>query len=187
MSLMPDTDLVAAIRGRRTINRFQPRPVDPAIIHEALELARWAPNHYLSEPWHFYLIGEETRAQILDLNSTLVARSKGAEAAQAKRERWSAIPGWLVVTCERSEDPLRQQEDYAACCCLVQNLMLALWGQGIGSKWSTGPITREADFYDLIWVDPEAEQVVGLIWYGYPDEQPDSRRRPASASLVELP
>lgn len=176
-----------AIRGRRTINRFSGELPPREHLLEALELARWAPNHHLTEPWHFYLVGPDTKQAIVEMNAELVARDKGPEAAQAKRERWAAIPGWLVVTCDRSSDELRAREDYAACCCAVQNLMLQLWSRGIGSKWSTGPITRHTGFADLIWVDPAIEEVVGLIWYGYPAENPDSQRRPVDAALVELP
>ena len=70
------------------------------------------------------------------------------------------MPGWLVVTCELSDDALRRREDYAACCCGVQNFMLYLWRHGIGVKWTSGPVIRDPVFYDLIWVDPACEEVV---------------------------
>lgn len=175
------------ILRRRTINQFRPEPPPRELIREAMDLARWAPNHHLTEPWHFYWLGPRTQAAVVDLNTQLVARSKGEAAAAIKRERWAAMPGWLVVTCERSDDPLRQQEDYAACCCAVHNMALYLWSAGVGMKWTTGPVIREPAFYDLLWVDPELESVVGLFWYGYPDESPVQQRKDLSSRLVELP
>ena len=175
------------ILQRRSISRFKPQTPPREILLEGLELACWAPNHRLTEPWHFYLIGAETRAAIIELNCELVAAKAGPAAAEAKRRSWSAVPGWLVVTCDNSSDTLREREDYAACACGLQNLALYLWEQGIGMKWTTGDVTRDPRFYDLIWVDPGAETVVGLIWYGYPDEAPDSVRAPLASRLVELP
>lgn len=175
------------IRGRRTINFFQPDPPPREVILRALELARWAPNHHLTEPWRFYLLGRETAEAIARLNAELVAAKKGAEAAEGKLRNWLAKPGWIVVTQIRSDDPLRSREDYAACCCAIHNLMLYLWGAGIGCKWSTGPVIRDERFHDLIWVDPDAESVVGLLWYGYPAETPQTPRKPLNDVLIELP
>lgn len=175
------------IRSRRSINRFQPQTPPREIIRRALELARWAPNHYLTEPWHFYLLGPRTQQAVIELNAELTSAARGAEAGEAKRRKWAAIPGWLAVTCDRSVDARRAREDYAACACAIHNLALYLWSEGIGVKWTTGAVTREPRFYDLLWVDPEIEIVVGLLWYGYPDEAPQSRRRPLEHSLVELP
>lgn len=174
------------IRDRRTINFFKPGIPPREIVLQGIELARWAPNHHLTEPWRFYLLSDSIKEQIVDLNARMVAEDRGEDAGRAKRERWSRIPGWLVVTCVRSDDDLRQKEDYAACCCAVHNLALYLWSRGVGMKWTTGAVTRSEDFYDLVWIDPVVEEVVGMFWYGYPDEVPVSVRKPVSEVLVEL-
>ena len=116
-----------------------------------------------------------------------MAAKKGDKAADFKRESWSEKPGWLVVTCNRSGDELKQQEDYAACSACVQNLMLHLWKAGVGCKWTTGDITRDSRFFDILGIDGDAVFVVGLIWYGYPKLTPSQSRTDASAKLVELP
>lgn len=175
------------IIGRRTIHEFKPESVDIEKIKQAIDVARWAPNHYLTEPWHVYLLGKETINAIIELNTRLVRSNNGDEAAQAKKERWSGIPGWMVITCDKSSDNLRQQEDYAACCCMVQNILLCLWNENIGVKWSTGTITRDDRFYDLLWIDPSAEVVIGMFWYGYAAEIPAMTRKHLEQTLVELP
>lgn len=154
---------------------------------EALELARWAPNHHLTEPWRFYLLGEVTKSAIVTLNRELVAARKGEAAAEAKAQSWQAVPGWLVVTRTRADAELQAWEDYAACACAIHNMALYLWSCGIGMKWTTGEVTREPRFYEALGIDPAAETVVGLIWYGYPDEAPRTRRRPLAERLFELP
>lgn len=176
----------AVIRSRRSINFFTPELPPREFVLEAIDAARWAPNHHLTEPWRFYLLSEECKQTIVDLNAELVAAEKGPEAGEAKRKRWSSMPGWLVVTCVPNSDELRASEDYAATCCAVYAVLLHLWSRGIGTKWTTGAVTRDPRFYDAIWTDPEQEKVVGLIWYGYPAEIPVSARKPVADVLVEI-
>jgi hypothetical protein len=53
----------------------------------------------------------------------IAADGKAARAAR-KYAQWKSTPGWMVVTSRRSDDPLVDREDYAACCCAVQNFMV---------------------------------------------------------------
>jgi nitroreductase len=178
--------IAGVIRNRRTINFFKKELPPKELVLQAIDIARWAPNHHLSEPWRFYLLSEQTKKTIVDLNADLVARKKGEHAGELKRDRWSSIPGWLVVTCLRSSDDLRAREDYAATCCSIYALSLYLWAQGVGTKWTTGEVTRDPRFYDAIWTDPVIESVVGLIWYGYASEIPVTARKPVSEIVVEI-
>ena len=180
-------DLEEVIRGRRTINLFLHTPVPRALVREAIDAATWAPNHHVTEPWHFYLLGQETVERCLDLCFEIVSARKSEEAAQFKREQWSEKPGWLVVTCRRSADELLQQEDYAACAAAIQNFMLYLWKAGVGSKWTTGEITRDARFFDILGIDADREFVVGLLWFGYPKVTPAQKRRELDDVLSQLP
>lgn len=173
------------LRERRTVHDFTAAEPARSAIVDAIELARWAPNHHHTEPWRFYLLSRAVGARVAELNAELVQAKSGEQAAQAKRRRWLAMPGWLVVTCARHADPAREREDYAACCCAVQNLSLALWVQGIGIKWGTGKVTRDPRFLALIKADAATEFVVGLFWYGYPAVVPKQTRRPVE-ELVHL-
>ena len=180
-------DLEEVIRGRRTINLYLQTPVPESLVREAIEAATWAPNHHVTEPWHFYVLGRETVERCLDLNYDIVAAKKGPEAAAFKREKWSEKPGWLVVTCRRSKDALREREDYAACSAAIQNFMLYLWKAGVGSKWTTGDITRDERFFDIVGIDADREFVAGLLWYGYPKVTPAQKRTGLDQVLTELP
>ena len=180
-------DLEEVIRGRRTINLYLQTPVPEPLVREAVEAATWAPNHHVTEPWHFYVLGRETVERCLDLSYDLVEAKKGPEAAAFKREQWSEKPGWIVVTCRRSDDALREREDYAACSAAIQNFLLYLWKAGVGSKWTTGDITRDERFFDIICIDADQEFVTGLLWYGYPKIPPAQKRRGLDEVLTELP
>ena len=180
-------EFAEVLQGRRTISLFLQTPVPDELVRDALEAATWAPNHHVTEPWRVILPGEQTVQKILDLCRLITAEKKGDELALHKRESWAEKPGWLVVTCERNEDALRQQEDYAACCAAVQNFMLFLWKAGVGSKWTTGAITRDSRFFDILDVDESQAFVVGLIWFGYPKLTPGQSRRKLSEVLRRLP
>lgn len=175
------------LQGRRSINMYLQTPVPVELVREAIEAAIWAPNHHVTEPWKFYLLGKKTIDACVDLVRDIVTAAKDAKAGEFKANNWAEKPGWLVVTCRRSDDEVLQREDYAACCAATQNLLLYLWKAGIGSKWTTGDITREKRFFDIIGMDAEAESVVGLVWYGYPKLTPTQSRQGLDQVLVERP
>jgi hypothetical protein len=64
--------------------------------------------------------------------------------------------------------------------------MLYLWRQGIGVKWTTGGITRQQRFYELLGIDSANESLVGLFWYGVPKVIPAQKRRPVEEIVTEL-
>mgnify|MGYP002622786336 CR=1 FL=1 len=178
--------LAERIRARRTTKLFLKQRVPRRLVLDAIEVARWAPNHHLTQPWHFYLFGPQTITKTIELLHTIVAENKGEEVAEFKAESARAIPGWLLVTCRRSDNPLTEREDYAACCCAVQNLALYLSEAGVASKWTTGLITRDERFFELLGIDPASEFVVGLIWYGYPKLLPTQSRKEVAEITTEL-
>lgn len=187
MSEKNHKQLLETITSRRTIHDYNPnKEVDKAIIIEAIEACRWAPNHHLTEPWHFYLPGKEAIKKIIELNTEIMLAKKGQEVAYKKRERWQKMTGWLVITTLKSDDELTYKEDFAATCCAIQNLKLILWQQGIGMKWSTGAVIRDERFYDLLWINSEEQEIMGIFWYGYPKVIPEMRRKQLSQFITEL-
>lgn len=158
--------LAKALTNRRTVNNFETTTVSDDVVKRAIEAAIHAPCHKMTEPWRFILLGDETISKIAALNAAEISKKDLAKGAK-KKKRWEAIPGWCVVTSAKSDGGLQEREDYAATCCALQNFMLSLWAEGVGTKWTTGPITRTNEFAELCGVDPNAEVVVGCIWYGF--------------------
>ena len=180
-------EFARVLRGRRTIDQYLQTRVPEELVQEAIEVATWAPNHYVTEPWRFILPGPQTVERIIDLNASIVAERKSPEHGEHKRNLWREKPGWLIVTCPRSDDALREREDYAACCAAIHNFTLYLWKAGVGSKWTTGPVTRDPRLFDIIGADYETEFVVGLLWFGYPKITPQQSRKAVEDVLTELP
>jgi nitroreductase len=186
MSAQTD-DFAAVLRGRRSIDLFAPDPVAVDTLLAAIEAARWAPNHRLTEPWRFYLLGPSTRSAVIDLAVALEVAAKGERAGPVRRARLEGVPGMFVLTSARSDDALVDRENFAACCCAAQNLMLYLWRQGIGTKWTTGTITRHERFCELVGIDAAREALVGLFWYGVPKVVPAQSRCPVEEIVTKLP
>jgi nitroreductase len=170
-------DVGALIKGRRTINFYQQKSVPISELTKAIEIARWAPNHKITEPWHFYILGKKTRYNVIQLITDMKSAGKGDSVRESTKKRLDDIPGWFVLTSDLSNDPIEQQENYAACCCAAQNIMLVLWRKNIGVKWTTGDVTRDQQFYTMLKINQEARRIVGLFWYGYPSMVPKQKRK----------
>ena len=182
-----DDDPVAGIlRNRRTVALFEDKLVARQHIEDAVALARWAPNHHLTEPWHFYLLGDKARDVTLELVESIVSVRANPDIGARKRAKWEKVPGWVVVTCKRKDDALMEREDYAACCCAIHSFSLYLWRVGIGMKWSTGSIIRDERYYSSLGIDQSKEFIVGLLSYGYPKLIPVQKRKPADQIITQL-
>lgn len=174
------------IRSRRTTKLFLRQEVSAELIRDAIEVARWAPNHHLTEPWHFYLLGPQKIAACAGLIGDLIRETKkDEELARFKEQSALSMPGWLLITCKKSDDDLLQQEDYASVCCAIQNMTLYLSEAGVACKWTTGLITRDERLFSLLDIDPDREFVVGLIWYGFPKTLPTQARKDVAEILSE--
>ncbi|MEM7081176.1 MAG: nitroreductase [Pseudomonadota bacterium] len=177
---IPDADRVAALlRGRRTLGRFADKPVDRALLLEAIEVARWAPNHHLTEPWHFYVLGPEAISTTIECVRARATEAKGEEMGRRKAKRAQNVPAWVVVTSRFSDNAIVEKEDYAATCCAIHNMALYLWELGVGMKWCTGSMAHGTQYAEALGLDVEAEYIVGILRIGYPLNQPTQKRKAA--------
>lgn len=182
-----------AIRGRRTVHRFEPGEIPRATIGELLDLAVRAPNHRLSEPWQFHVLTGTAQAALARLQQRLKTErhddptsAAALSQGEAAFREFTAPACTIVVSSTGKEQAHWKQvlEDYAATCCAIQNLMLAAWARGIGCHWRTGPITFHPDLFALTGLDP-ARQVVALLQMGrFASVPPDVRRTPAADKTV---
>ena len=179
------SDLEKSILQRRTSKpiHFSKLPPAPQVILNCLELARNAPNHHRTEPARFYLLDSNRIQKVGHLFGEIVAQDRTdpqlIERGKKKANEWGNAPGLLIITChtDRTSELVRKkpaviEEDYATCCCICQNLLLLLEKNGIGTKWSTGPVWKHSKFAETIGlVSSEHERVVGLIFYGYSQKE----------------
>lgn len=189
--------LLQLIESRRTCYLFNPKAEQPLTdleIESCLRAAIWAPNHKLTQPWRFWVLGEHTQQQLAGVYAQLRA-DKRAEAGtdnhqaiyDAAVDKFKAIPRIILVGQVLDKDAVVRKEDYAACACAIQNLQLMAWNQGIGVQWSTGPILQSEVTYHAIDQESEQVELIGALYMGHlrGDCSAQNARRKPVAEVTE--
>jgi nitroreductase len=166
-------DVGDAIRTRRTHKQFGPEPLDETTLGELLDLARFAPNHHLTQPWRFRALGPETRARI-----DAVAGEK--EAMKLRR-----APTLVLATATLSGDPLTDEEDLHATAAAVYAVLLGATARGLASYWRTPVCFSEAPVREVLGLGAN-ERVVGLIHLGPAVTSPPEKDRLPLADVLTL-
>ena len=180
-------DVKDAILSRRTIFKFKPEPVQNEVIEQVFSYGIWAPNHHITEPWRFTVIGEETKRTLADRYRDIkiedtpehVDAENLAKIGELAYKKFMSKPTIIAVSCIQEGDEQRRREDYAAACCAMQNVQLAAWDAGVGMQWSTGRITMEEQTYQLLGIDSSQEYIIGFFYTGYPADIAAPKRQPA--------
>jgi len=157
-------ELEDAIRTRRTHKAYGAEPVPRALLEELLELARWAPNHNLTNPWRFRVVGPESLAAL---------KSAAGPEAAAKLDR---APTLVVASQVRSDDPIQDEEDLCAVAAAISYVLLAAHSRGLAGYWRTPEVLRTAEGRAAVDV-PAGERVLGLIHLGPPRQDKEAPDR----------
>lgn len=160
-------EVETAIRTRRTHKAFAPEPLPREQIDELLELAHWAPNHNLTVPWRFRVIGPETLRRLKE-----VAGPEGA----AKLDR---APTLVVVSCVLGGDPVEEEEDLHATAAASYIVLLAAHARGFAGYWRTPGLLRAAEGRAAVGL-PDEERFVGLLHLGFPRQEKQPPERPGA-------
>jgi nitroreductase len=177
-----------AIRGRRSIKRFADRPVSRDEIETLLDAAVLAPNHRLTNPWRFYVLGPEARAAYgLALGNRKAKKLTDPTAAQAMRDTVSAehraLPAMIAVAMVLADDAEQREEDYAATMMAVQNLALAAMEIGLGTAIRTGSVMSDPAARAAAGV-AENERIVAIVNVGAPADVPPAKTRREAAQVT---
>jgi nitroreductase len=164
-------DIERAIRTRRTHKAYGPEPVARATLDELLELARWAPNHHLTNPWRFRVVGPATLAQL--------KQAAGPQDAP-KLDR---APTLVVVSAALTGDERQDEEDVHAAAVAAYIVLLAAHGRGLAGYWRTPAVLRTAEGRAAVGLGPD-ERFVGLIHLGRARQQRAAPERADPSSYV---
>jgi nitroreductase len=167
-------DVETAIRTRRTHKAYKPGSVPREMLTGLFELARWAPNHHLTNPWRFRVLGPRTLERL--------KRAAGPEAA-SKLER---APTLVVCSCALSGDPVQDEEDLHATACAAYIVLLAAHARGLAGYWRTPDVLRTEEGRRAVEL-PDDERFVSLIHLGWPiQDQRAPDRAPAAETATFL-
>jgi nitroreductase len=168
-------DVGDAIRSRRTHKQYGAEPLDEATLRDLLDLARFAPNHHLTQPWRFRALGPEARARI--------EAAAGAKEAMKLRR----APTLVLATATLSGDPHTDDEDLHATAAAVYAVLLGATARGLASYWRTPACFEEPVVREVIGLGAN-ERVVALIHLGPPASDPPAKERlPLEDVLTFLP
>lgn len=164
-------DVETAIRTRRTHKAFAPEPVPREQLLELLEMASWAPNHHLTVPWRFRVVGPGSLARL--------KQAAGPEGA-AKLDR---APTLVVASAVQGGDPVQDEEDLHATAVAAYIVLLAAHARGLAGYWRTPGLLREEAGRAAVGL-PAEERFVGLLHLGQPRQEKPAPERPAAATTV---
>jgi nitroreductase len=168
-------DVETAIRTRRTHKAYDVEPVPRELVEELLELARWAPNHHLTEPWRFRVLGPRTLER-------LIAAGGPAEGAKLRR-----APTLVVASAVQTGDGNQDHEDVLATAVAVYVVLLGAHARGLASYWRTPALLEATGGRDAVGL-PADERFVALIHLGRPVTSPPPKpRRPPGDYVRFLP
>jgi nitroreductase len=168
-------DVETAIRTRRTHKAFTPEPLEREEIEELLELARWAPNHHLTAPWRFRVVGPRALERLKE--------AAGTEGAA----KLSRAPTLIVSSAVLTGDPVQDEEDLHATAVASYIVLLGAHARGLAGYWRTPVLLREPEGRGAVGL-PSEERFVGLLHLGRPRQEQAAPERPApDQTTVYLP
>ncbi|MFI0812964.1 coenzyme F420-0:L-glutamate ligase [Streptomyces echinatus] len=192
-----------AVTGRRTVRAFTDDPVDPGAVRRAVAAAVTAPAPHHTTPWRFVLLeSAESRVRLLDaMRDAWIAdlrRDGKSEESIAKRVRRGDVlrnAPYLIVPClvmdgshtygDARRDGAEREMFVVATGAGVQNLLVALAGERLGSAWVSSTmfcrdVVREVLELPADW-DP-----MGAVAVGRPAEEPRPRPERDAGAFVEV-
>ena len=187
------SNLLDDLRDRRSVRKYQTRPVPEELIRKVLEVAGWAPSAHNAQPWRFVVLADP---QVKRRMAEAMAKAWAADAAKdglsiepekfrIRVERFTDAPA-LVLACfsmdgmavfpDQRREELERDLALQSLAAAMENLLLAAHSLGLGGCWFCAPsfckeIVRET-LEIPVNVEPEA-----LIVLGYPAEEPPAPSR----------
>ena len=166
-----------AIRTRRTHKVYRPEPVDRATLDELFDLARWAPNHHLTNPWRFRVLGPRALERL----------KEAADAVEpGSGRKLDRAPTLVAVSVLTDEDPVTATEDRLAAGVAAYIVLLAAHARGLAGYWRTPAVLRSAEGCAALGIGDD-EEFLGLLHLGHPrQEQPAPARAPVGEVVEYL-
>jgi coenzyme F420-0:L-glutamate ligase / coenzyme F420-1:gamma-L-glutamate ligase len=195
-------NFVDILRQRRSIRRYQDRPVMKETIAQLLTAATWAPSAHNRQPWRFVVIEQrESKERLAASMGAQLRRDLAADGlpplaiekdATRSYKRITGAPV-LILLCltladmDRYPDERRRRNEMMMAVQSVamagQNLMLAAHSFGLGACWLCAPLFCPEIVKQVLDL-AEDWRPQGLITIGYPAEEKEKTREPFATRVL---
>jgi coenzyme F420-0:L-glutamate ligase / coenzyme F420-1:gamma-L-glutamate ligase len=190
------SNLHDALRGRRSIRRYQDKSVPRELVFEVLSAAGWAPSAHDSQPWRFVVVENSAVKQLLsDRMATAWAADMakdGSKVDEAKRverrERFANAPV-LIVACLSMEGLMvfadeqrrRTERDLAleSLAAALQNMLLTAHSLGLGACWYCAPTFCKPTVRQTLNIPQDVEPSAMILWGSPAESPPAPPKKPA--------
>jgi nitroreductase len=170
------------IKNRRTIKPFMMngQKVPDEQVKKLLELADWAPNHGLTEPWRFAVYADPK--VFCHEHAEMYKHSTDADGFNQSvynnlSQQGDMASHVIIAVMHRGDLPkIPAFEEMAATACAIQNVLLGATALNIASYWGTGGMILKPAMRSFLDLRDE-DEVMGVIYLGYADEHPQGIRR----------
>ena len=166
-------DLADAIRTRRTHKAFGAEPVPAPVLRELFDLARWAPNHHVTDPWRFRVLGPVARERL---------KAAAEQAKPGSGGKLDRAPTLIVASAKQTGDATQDREDVLATAVAAYIVLLAAHARGLAGYWRTLAVLDEPAGRAAVEL-PGDETPVGLLHLGEPRQE---QRVPPRAPVDEI-
>lgn len=169
-------EVYQAILDRRSPRAFKPERPSRELIDKLLQAAIRAPNHYLDQPWRFFVLTGEARNRLGDvfadqLGKDAVDRTTAPMQAAISRERQKPLraPVMIAVAVVHTDSKYALWiEDIEAGAAAVENMLLAAPALGLGAYWRTGDVAYSDEVKAFLGLKPD-DHLVSWVYVGYPE------------------
>ena len=177
-----------AIFGRRSVKRFTSREVSRGEIEELIAAAVTAPNHRMTQPWKFYVLGPKARQAYGEaLGRRKAAKVENPDAAREVAAKVTAehrdLPAMIAVAVQLSDNPEIREEDYASAFMAIENLALAAHAMGLGTHLKSGAVMADPTARAAVGVG-DSERIIATIHLGEPAASAPDRPRKAVSEVT---
>jgi nitroreductase len=157
--------------ARRTHKEFAGEPLECETLLELLAVARFAPNHHLTQPWRFRVLGPHALERLKEC------------AGPSEAVKLGRAPTLVLASVALSGELVQDEEDVCAGAAAIMLVLLEATERGLASYWRTPGILRTARGREAVGVDT-GERVLGLLHFGAPTREPAARQRAAASEYV---
>lgn len=178
-------NVIETIVHRCSIGKMTDERPTRAHIERVLEAATHAPNHHHAQPWRFFVLAGQARAELGELMAeSLRARLEEAayhpkNEAKLEKERHKPLraPVLLVAAAEYPhQEKVLEIENIEAVAAAVENMLLAAEELGLAAMWRTGDAAYDPRVKAWLGLTPQ-DTIVGFVYLGHP-AVPHQERHP---------